>query len=271
MQFTSHSRVLAGLRLFGRVSAIALVVGAGLALPGLIGADGGAWAESHGQQSGSGSQGANKGGSGGHEDGTHEDETHDEGHDDTGKGPQYGGGSGEADEGGEGRGPQYGGGSGASGGKPVWAQEGIPEVELGRLNVARSPTSVLDRAYAEALSSFTAEMVGFYNMSISEAVTALSLDFEAQTYIDSPLQNLALLRDALDGSSVLNTLPQIENDTGTLMAIFLGTASDKTIEVTDRTAYAVARILGTELTQAQAAALAANAEAIRIAILAGHG
>ena len=39
------------------------------------------------------------------------------------------------------KGPQAGGpsSSGSGGGKPTWAQEGIPEVELGRLSVARSP------------------------------------------------------------------------------------------------------------------------------------
>jgi hypothetical protein len=89
--------------------------------------------------------------------------------------------------------------------------------------------------------------------------------------IDSPLQNLALLKDALDGSSVLNTLPQVSNDTDTLMAMFLGTASDKNVQITADTVVAVTTILGTPVTGAAAVALATDAEKIRIAILAGHG
>jgi len=42
--------------------------------------------------------------------------------------------------------------SGSGGGKPFWAQEGIPELELGRLSVVRSPDQVLQRAFVEALN-----------------------------------------------------------------------------------------------------------------------
>jgi hypothetical protein len=171
----------------------------------------------------------------------------------------------------EGKGPKAGSAGANGGGKPVWAQEGIPEVELGRLNVARSPDQVLDRAYTEALASFTPEMASFYNLTIAQAVEQLSLNFDNLSYIDSPLQNLALLKDALDGASILNTLPTVSNSTSTLEAIFLGVASDKTVTISPESAYAVAKILGFELTEAQAASLASDAEAIRIAVLAGHG
>jgi len=155
---------------------------------------------------------------------------------------------------------------------PPWAKEGIPEVELGRLNVARSPSHVLDRAYNEALASFTQDKVALYNMTIDEAAVALRTDFRNIAMIDSPLQNLALLRDIFDdGRSVLNTLDEVENENGTLAAIFLGTASDKGIPIRPESAYALGLILGFELTEAQATALARDAETIRAAIAEGHG
>jgi hypothetical protein len=242
----------------------------------------------------SGGSGHDDGGhdDGGHDDGGHDDGGHDDGHDDgdhddehggKGKGPRAGhtaadtGGSvtsrgqGGPDTDSEGRGPRYGKTDDPKGGKPVWAQEGIPEVELGRLNVARSPDHVLQRAYDEALSNFTAEMAAFYNLSLSEAVAELSLNFDSLTYVDSPLQNLALLKDALDGSSILNAHPGVSNSVNTLEAMFLGTASDKTVPITPDTVVAVTTILGFSLSQAEAATLATDAEAIRIAVLAGHG
>ena len=170
----------------------------------------------------------------------------------------------------EGKGPMAGGPAGNAGGKPVWAQDGIPEVELGRLNVARSPDQVLDRALAEALKSITPDMVAYYNLSLAEAVETLSLDFENVVFIDSPLQNLALLKDLLDGTTVLAG-SGVTNHIGTLAAMLRGAASDKTVPISTDTVIAITTILGTPVTEASAASLAAAAEAIRIAILAGHG
>lgn len=223
---------------------------------------------------------------GGHETDDHETDGHEEGSGGTGKAGAgkflYGQGTGSEGSaqgqgstgaGSGGQGPHAGSAGSAGGSRPAWAQEGIPEVELGRLNVVRSPDRVLDRAYLEALASFTPEMADFYNLSVEQAAEQLSLHFDDVNYIDSPLQNLALLKDALDGSSVMNTTPAagVSNSEETLMAIFLGVASDKTITISAETAYAVSKILGYELTQAQATALAADAEAIRVAVLAGHG
>ena len=162
-------------------------------------------------------------------------------------------------------------GSGATGnGRPVWAQEGIPEVELGRLNVVRSPTRVLDRALDEALSGFTAKEAAFYRLDLDAMITELSKNWDGVSFIDSPLQNLALFRDAADGSSVLRDVG-IVTDNNTLLAVFLGTASDKTIPITADTVTAVSAMLNQPLTPAQAAALAEDAELIRRAVLAGHG
>jgi len=227
---------------------------------------GAAFAESHeegGHEGGHEGGGGGQGG-GGHEDG--EDHEDDGGHEGGQGGQGYQGGQNE--QGGQG----YQGGEGGGGsGRPVWAGEGIPEVELGRLNVIRSPTQVLNRAFIEAQARFTIEMVEFYNLSIDEAVVKLTQEFATTSMIDSPLQNLALFEDALDGSSILNELPEISNDNNTLLAMFLGAASDKAIPVTRDTVLAVSIILGQPLSEAEATALAADAERIRVAIAEGHG
>jgi hypothetical protein len=188
-------------------------------------------------------------------------------------GPSSGQGQGGPGEDSEGQGPRagQGGPSEDSGGKPVWAQEGIPEVELGRLSVARSPDQVLDRAFNEALASFTGDMVDFYSLSLDEMIEKLSLEWDTITIIDSPLQNLALMKDALDGSSQLVEDGIVTNDNDTLLALFLGVASDKTVPISSGTVIAITTILGDPIIGDDAAALAADAEAIRIAVLAGHG
>lgn len=210
-----------------------------------------AWAESHsGEGSGQGGQGSGGQGQGGE-----------------GQGGQGQGGPGDDSVG---QGPK-GGSDGTSGGKPVWAQEGIPEVELGRLNVARSPDSVLERAYNEALSTLTPEMIAFYNLSTTDMIELLTFHFDDATYIDSPLQNLALLKDALDGTSAL-TAAGVKTDPDTLMAIFLAVASDKAGEgPNELVVEAVTTILGTPITGDAAEALAAEAYAIWVAVVAGHG
>lgn len=252
--------------IYGRGLA-ALLLGAGTwvlapaVLPGGWGADGVVLAQTHG--SGGQGSGGHTGGSGSHDD--HDDAGHTGGQGGQG-GHQGGGAAGQGKGQGQGQGGTQGGG-----GRPVWAKEGIPEVELGRLNVSRSPDQVLQRAYDEALASLSPEMATFYSMSINAMVYELSTNFDNVSYIDSPLQNLALLKDALDGTSVLTSTGEITNSTDTLMAAFLGVASDKNLPITANTVTAVTTILGIPLSPTQAAKLAADAEAIRIAVLAGHG
>jgi hypothetical protein len=134
---------------------------------------------------------------------------------------------------------------------------------------------VLDRAYNEALATLTPEMIDFYNIAAGEdgmvaLLDALSNDWDELSMIDSPLQNLALMEEALDGTSAL-TEKGVITDNDTLLAIFLGVASDKTVPISADTVVAVTTILGTPVTGDAATALAADAEAIRIAVLAGHG
>lgn len=232
-------------------------------------------AQAEGHDGGSGGGGGKKGGDDdhSHEDGGSDDHDHEDGG--SGKGPKAGGEGSHGENAGQGTGE----GAGQSGSqgkddagkRPVWAKEGLPEVELGRLNVARSPSRVLDRAYAEALAGFDNGMAAFYSLPLKDALTALRTDFGNISFIDSPLQNLALLRDALDGTSSLTSLAGVTNSNATLMSLFLGTASDKSIPISPETAYTVAAMLGFELSQSAATSLAADAEAVRQALLEGHG
>ena len=202
-------------------------------------------------------------------------------------GNRGGAGAGSSDHGGSGqggpssdsdaKGPKYMGGgtgsTGAHGGKPVWAQEGVPEnVELGRLSVVRSPDQVIARALAEAVTNFdAAKLAALYSMDAQSFATYVKANYATITLIDSPLQNLGLYEDVLtDGRTQLtNVTPASVID---LAAIFLGTASDKTIPVTRETVIAVDTILGLpQMTDAQIDLLAAKAEIVRQAILEGHG
>ena len=207
-----------------------------------------------------------------------------------GNGPQYQGGGAGGTTGGaggvtvlseegddsDGRGPKYMGGEGANkptpgeqGGKPAWAQEGIPEVELGRLNVARAPEHVLERQYYEALDTWDAAMETFYEMTAEEAANVLASDYDNVLRFDSPLVNLALYKDLLvDGVTGLpDVTPATLND---LAAILLGSASDKTVTITTETVEAMNTILDVTMSEADVAIVAEKAEAVREAIYEGH-
>jgi hypothetical protein len=169
------------------------------------------------------------------------------------------------------KGPRYGGsGTGQKGGgagKPVWAQEGIPEVELGRLNVIRAPASVYDRQLAEAFKAITADeaILEFYKLTVADIE---KLDLDTVVRLDSPLANLALLRDLLaDGK--IEVAGQTLTLTTDLQAILLGSASDKTVPISADTVTAIYTIIG--YTQPyDAAAIAAAAEVVRQNILYDH-
>lgn len=231
--------------------------------------------DGHGGGHSDGRGGGRGGQSGGHDAG--DDSGHD--HDDSGadhEGGKKGGGKHGA-AGGQGRGHDSARGGDHSvvtrifgGGRPVWAQEGIPEVELGRLNVGRAPGHVLARAELEALSGYTTEMAALYNLSAEEAAALLQTSFRELDRFDSPLQNLALYKDVLTFGR--SQLPGIDNDPLELAAIFLGSASDKNLAISEDTVIAINRILGlVELNEQDGASLAAKAETVRAAILVGHG
>lgn len=237
------------------VAAMALLGSAVLVSPyGMGGFSSVAWAqEGEGSGKGGGDGQGNKG------DGQ-------KGQDNAGQGQGQGGPGEDSD----GQGPQAGSPAGTGGGKPVWAQEGIPEVELGRLSVARSPDKVFEQALAEAVASLTPDMIAYYNLSYDEVISELSLNFDNVAFIDSPLQNLALLEDLLNDGTALSDAGVKTEDT-LLAAMLLGAASDKTISISTDTVVAVTTILGTPITGTDATALAELSDSIRIAILAGHG
>jgi hypothetical protein len=188
-----------------------------------------------------------------------------------------GAGQGGPDPDSDSKGPNAGGPADTSdgGGKPIWAQEGIPEIELGRLSVARSPDQVLTRALDEAIATQTDPMTDFYNLPLDQMLVELSLNWDNVTIYDSPLQNLALFKDVLaDGDSQLAGVSDgSAADQEKLLAVFLGVASDKTLTVSEGTVTAILTILGDGLDNPIAvdvASLATAAEAVRLAVYTGH-
>ena len=109
-----------------------------------------------------------------------------------------------------------------SGGKPPWAGGAIPEeVELGRLNVARAPEHVLEKARQEVYASFDRDGNGEIDNP------------EDVRLVDSPLANLALYKEALvEGKWTLDEA-----------AMFLGKASDKNLSLSGESLLALNRIL----------------------------
>lgn len=197
-----------------------------------------------------------------------------------GAGGQGGGGQGAGGQGGKGghattsseeedsdkRGPHYGKpADDTRGGKPSWAQEGIPEVELGRLNVVRAPSNILDRARQDLISNTGAIDLTAY--ASIEAYLAEIADWDNAQIIDSPLQNLAVFRDAING---VTTLPGVPVSTD-LMAITLGTASDKNVAISEDTVTAIATIMGVDPATLDISTIATEAEAVRQAVSDAHG
>jgi len=210
---------------------------------------------------------------GGHSSGGHSDDGHTEGEGDDHKGGKGKGKGGSGHSGGSHSGGHSSGTEGQvlrGGGKP-WSREGIPEVELGRLNVGRAPTHVLARAEQEALSSYTSAMSQLYNMNTESAAALLQAKYSEVARIDSPLQNLALYKDIMTfGKTQLpGVTPKSQLD---LAAIFLGSASDKSIPVSENTVIAINIILGlVPMKSEDMKVLASKAETIRAAIQVGHG
>lgn len=209
-----------------------------------------------------------------------------------GSGSGQGGPSADSDA----KGPKYGGGgskpsAGTRGGKPVWAQEGIPsDLELGRLSVVRAPAHVIDKALASALGAL---QPAFYNqviaiadnasLTLEQKVAALQtlvkLSFSDDTLVrvDSPLENLGLYKDLLTDSKIVAaaaTYDATSSATRTLLlsAIFVGSASDKNITVSTATVDAINKIMALSLPAGVSATdVAAVAEAVRLAISEAHG
>ncbi len=170
------------------------------------------------------------------------------------------------------------------GGRPVWAGDGaIPEVELGRLNVARAPVRVLDSRYAELVSNWTTlgvtqvtfgtvtyTVAELYSLPAAQFAALLAAYYDQFVRFDSPLENLALLRVIYVAPTTMLTgvTPYSNSD---LAAIAIGSASDKTVPITINTVVALNTILGLNIPADQIPYIATQAELIRQAIVSGHG
>jgi hypothetical protein len=130
---------------------------------------------------------------------------------------------------------------------------------------------VIDRAFQEALSDFdSASSAHLYSMTAEQFADAARQNWDTIVLIDSPLQNLGLFRDVRqDGATQLpGVIPASVMD---LTAIFLGTASDKTMPISTDTVRALNGIMGLPaLTDPEVAILATKAETVRQGIQAGH-
>lgn len=186
-----------------------------------------------------------------------------------GSGGGHGGSAGAAGKGGpsadsDGKGPNasLGGGKDKEG-KPNWAGQEL--VDIGRMNVIKSPDSVLARAIAN-LEYDPATQAALYSMSASQFAAALLAAGNLDALIDSPVANLALLSDYWDGKVSLDGVtPASFVD---FSGILIGTAADKTSTVTTEQVEALATITGVTV---DAAAIAAAARTVQDAIVDIHG
>ncbi|MGE5128920.1 MAG: hypothetical protein ACM3IK_04775 [Sphingomonadaceae bacterium] len=210
-----------------------------------------------------------------------------------GRGQGQGGPSSDSDA----KGPRYGGegskpAAGTQGGKPVWAQEGVPsDLELGRLSVVRAPSHVIDKSLTTALSSlqpaFYDQVVAIanntsltYEQKIAALQTLVKESFVEGTTlvrIDSPLENLGLYKDLLTDGKIVATAATYDTTSNTnaallFAAVFIGSASDKTIPVSTATVDAINKILQLTLPAGVTTEqVGAAAEAVRQAIAEAHG
>ena len=250
------------------VSAAALTTGYSvfLAQPAHAAGDGSGGGGGHGGGGGGGGHDGGDGGDG-HDSGSHDSGG---GSGSTTHGPKGGKGGPSADS--DGKGPKAGAqGKNSTAGKPSWSQEGIPEVELGRLNVARSPEKVLDRALAEALANWSPANSALYSMTAAQFADYVKANWDSLSIVDSPVQNLGLLNALFDGTLNLSSIGVTPASKIDLGAILLGVASDKTVPISTDTAVALNTILDLGLSASQTESLAAKAEVVRQAVLEGHG
>ncbi len=149
---------------------------------------------------------------------------------------------------------------------PAVAQSEGSNPNLGRLALSTTIAPVLVRAELEAIAVFTSEMASFYNLDFPDIVAEFRTNAGKGDYFESPLQNLALFRDLLiDGKTNLSGVS--DNDTGKLLAVFLGVAADRPIN--EEIARAVVSNLSRGLKQPLSVdleLLSVDAETVRSAI-----
>lgn len=240
--------------LLGSVAAIAISVAASTVSLQPSFAQDGQGKQAQGSGGGEGGGGENQGGKG------------------AGEGNMGQGGGESEEEDPDKRGPKYGQpDDGDRGGKPVWAGEfALPVVELGRLNVIRSPDNVLDSAYEEIASNFTAAMEELYDSTAADFAADVTAQWDEVDFviIDSPLQNLAVLEKLwTTGSTGLGIYPEDDNQ---VAGILIGVAADKELAVTADTVVALAIIIGATLTPSDINEITAAAQAVQTAVVQAH-
>jgi hypothetical protein len=155
--------------------------------------------------------------------------------------------------------------------RPVWAGPDFPEVELGRLNVSRAPTRVLDHARILAVEELPAGVDALYGLTAEEAAVLLEMSFDSVQRLHSPVQNLALYREVMTFGEIefFEFEPASRLD---LAAIFLASAAERSKPITEDTIRALNLILGlVELDPAERAVLSSKAETVRAGMEIGHG
>lgn len=220
---------------------------------------------SGGSGGGSGGSGGGSGGSGGGSGGSGGGHSGDSGHDSGSKGGTGGAaGKGGPDADSDGKGPNAGMGGGKDKeGKPNWAGKEL--TDIGRMNVIKSPASVLQRAI-DNLEYDEATQAALYSMSAADFAAALLAAGNLDALIDSPVTNLALLSAYWDGTVELDGVtPASFVD---FSGILIGTAADKTSPVTTEQVEALAAITGATV---DASAIAAAAKTVQDAIVDIHG
>lgn len=185
------------------------------------------------------------------------------------------------------KGPSYKGGSSAAGkkGKPAYAGDVAvtgydSTVEMGRLNVAKSPTKVIDKANKDALVTLFASPELYKLTSLDAVIAAIKSGVLPGTTtpivrIDSPLQNLGLYKDLLtDGKLVSSSGTVFSGLSNTdLLAIFLGGAADKAgaaVSVNTVTNLNIIFGLTDKMSATDIEAVAAGAAKVQAAILEAH-
>jgi len=155
--------------------------------------------------------------------------------------------------------------------------------------VVRAPSHVIDRSLATALAElqpafYDQVMAIASNASLDEAAKIAALqalikdNFDSTTVvrIDSPLENLGLFKDLVPDSTIAaasKTYTASSVDQFVLLAaVFIGSASDKTIPVTTATVDAITKIMDLTLPAGVTSdTIATYAEAVRQAIAEAHG
>jgi hypothetical protein len=143
--------------------------------------------------------------------------------------------------------------------------------------VVRAPVNVFDRQLAEALKTLDVDATSLYTTAeLAAVIAAIRAEDPSFVRVDSPLQNLALLKCLLEDNAIGANVVTVDSaaEFTTLAGLLIGSAADKTIPVEPATVYALTKIIekkeptlpfGVTIEQ-----VAAAAEEVRQAVLFAH-